>query len=374
MEQLVTQITGAVNARTLYPPNHPRVVRGVAQILSAMKETLAQRGSDSLTFLIVGDDLVAESDVVRRPTLSQRQFVEMLKRRGVERLTLADGLTEEEAHQIVSVLATGETPQSSPHVVYGRVHVAITDDQNTGAPAEVTADQLDPVREAFARFRIDRKLPLAPMEQMVWSFIDSLSKTTRAILPLAKLKEHDEYTFIHSVNVSLLVLAQARSFGIQGPMLHAFGMAGLLHDIGKLMVPLEVLNSPGKLDGEQWALMQSHAEQGAWYLSESQGTTPLSIVVAYEHHLRFDGRPNYPMLRAPRVPNVASRMTSIADAYDAMSTIRPYQQPLGRATAVQVLQKRVETFYDPMLVANFIRIVEESTPVPPSSSSSSSSS
>ena len=161
---------------------------------------------------------------------------------------------------------------------------------------------------------------------------------------------------MHSVNVSLLVLAQARSFGLQGAMLHAFGMAGLLHDIGKLTVPIDILNKPGKLEGEQWAVMQSHAEQGSWYLSEMEGALPLTAVVAFEHHLRFDTQPAYPILKTPRVPNLASRMTSIADAYDAMQTVRPYQKPLMRASALEILKKRAGAFYDPLLVANFARL------------------
>jgi len=104
-------------------------------------------------------------------------------------------------------------------------------------------------------------------------------------------------------------------------------------------------------------LMKSHAEQGAWYLTELEGTPPLSISVAYEHHLRYDGQPNYPTLTTARVPNLASRMTSIADAYDAMSTVRPYQTPKLRATALEILKSRAETFYDPLLVANFAQLV-----------------
>jgi len=197
------------------------------------------------------------------------------------------------------------------------------------------------------------------MEHLVWGFIDSLSRSTRAMIPLAKLKEHDEYTFIHSVNVSLLVLAQARSFGIEGTMLHAFGMAGLLHDVGKLLVPISVLNKPGKLEGEEWKEMQSHAERGAWYLTEIEGTLPLAITCAYEHHLRYDGQPAYPVTRGNRIPHLASRMTSIADAFDAMQTVRPYQKPLLRSAAQEILTKRAGTFYDPLLVGNFVTIIKE---------------
>ncbi len=360
MEHLATQIAAAINMRTLYPANHPRVVQTIAQILAALNRLLQQTRRDSATYLIVGDDLVVDDEVIRKTSLSVRQFIEVLKRRGIERLTLAAGLQADETHQLIGALATGEALASSAHVILGRVRIAEEEERREREKKELSPEQLELVRQAWARFRVERKLPMGQIEDLVWSFIDSLSRTTRAILPLAKLKEHDEYTFVHSVNVSLLVLAQARSFGIQGAMLHAFGMAALLHDIGKLTVPIDVLNKPGKLEGEEWETMKGHAQQGAWYLSEMEGTSALSVVVAFEHHLRYDGQPNYPVLRSPRVPNLASRMTSIADTYDAMSTVRPYQQPLARSAAFEILKKRSETFYDPLLVANFIRLVAES--------------
>jgi len=360
MEQLVAAIVAAVNARTLYPAGHPRVVQAVQAILATLADASEDVGSDSVTLLIVGDDLVFGDDVVRNTTLAQRQFIEILKRRGIERLTLATGITVEECHRFATALAAGDVPESSAHIILGRVQVSITDEETeTSDAAELSYELFKEVRESFSKFRVDGDIPIAPMEQLVWGFIDSLSKSTRTMLPLARLKEHDEYTFVHAVNVSLLVLAQARSFGIQGGMLHAFGMAALLHDIGKLMVPLEVLNKPGKLEGSQWAVMQSHAEQGAWYLSEMDGAEPLSVIVAYEHHLRFDGKPNYPVTRTARTPNLASRMVAIADSYDAMSTVRPYQQPKNRATAMQILRDRAGTFYDPLLLANFIQLVGE---------------
>ena len=359
MEHIATQIAAAINMRALYPANHPRVVQTVEQIVAGVHRLLQQTKSDSLTYLIVGDDLVVGQDVIRKTSLSVRQFVEVLKRHGIERLTLAAGLQQEEAHQLIGALAANEALASSPHIILGRVHVELEEEHADAARRELTPEQLESVREAWAKFRVERKLPMGEMEDLVWNFIDSISRTTRSILPLAKLKEHDEYTFVHSVNVSLLVLAQARSFGIQGPMLHAFGMAALLHDIGKLTVPIGVLNKPGKLEGGEWETMKGHAQQGAWYLGEIEGASPLSVIVAFEHHLRYDGQPNYPVLRSPRLPNLASRMTSIADTYDAMSTVRPYQQPLTRAASFELLKKRSETYYDPLLVANFIRLVSE---------------
>src|SRR5688500_12079347 len=244
IERLIISLAAAVNSRTLYPANHPRVILAVRQVITTLQSLIEEKKLESATFLIVGDDLVFEQQPLRKGGLSERQFVQLMRRPRIERLTLASGLTEEETHAFISALATGAVPQASPHIVLGRVEVNLDEGNGATEMRELTPERLDVVREAFRTFRQDGALPLGQMEELVWSFIDSLSRTTRAVLPLAKLKEHDEYTFIHCVNVSMLVLAQARSFGIQGALLHAFGMSGLLHDIGKLMVPLEVLNFP----------------------------------------------------------------------------------------------------------------------------------
>jgi HD-GYP domain-containing protein (c-di-GMP phosphodiesterase class II) len=159
--------------------------------------------------------------------------------------------------------------------------------------------------------------------------MESLARSAHDVIPLAPLKTHDEYTFIHSVNVSLLVLAQARTFGIQGATLHALGLAALCHDVGKLSVPLDVLNRPGKLEGNDWKIMMSHAEEGAWQLAAIENAPPLSVVVAvaYEHHLRFDGEPTYPLLRRPRRPTLAAQLTSLADVSTPSPPCGPTTRP-----------------------------------------------
>ena len=359
MEQLITQLAAAITIRALYPVGHPRLLASINSTIETLNRGLTARAADSVTILLVGEDLVIDQDVMRRETLSQQQLIELFKRRGIERLTLAAGVDADEIEHLLHGLSSGQDLGSSDHVVVGRVQISLKDEPSIKQErSELTADQLELVRETFANFRNGQELPMQEVERLVWGFIDSMSKSTRSILPLAKLREHDEYTFVHSVNVSLLVLAQARSFGIRDRQLHAFGMAALLHDIGKMMVPLDVLNRPGKLEGDDWSMMQSHAEKGAWYLAEHEGVPALSVLVAFEHHLRFDGKPNYPALQTPRQPNLISRMTSIADAFDAMQTVRPYQKPLMRSAALDIIARRAESFYDPMLVANFKELVE----------------
>ena len=358
LERLIVHIAAAINVRALYAGAHPRVAQAVQSIVDDLTAALA--GREAVTLFIVGDDLIADDRPLRRSGIYQQNFVQALRRRRVERLTLVRGLDAAQCLQLVSVMAAGGTPGSTANVIVGGVELAVADGAAGGEESRpagpISAQQIAEGQEAFGRFRTDRKGSLHKMEEVVWSLMETLARSAHDVIPLAPLKSHDEYTFVHSVNVSLLVLAQARSFGIQGPMLHALGLAALCHDVGKLSVPLDVLNRPGKLEGEDWKVMQSHAEVGAWQLAALDEAPPLSVVVAYEHHLRYDGQPTYPLLRRPRRPALAAQLTALADTFDAVSTLRPYQAPKTRPVALEILRSRAGTFLDPLLVGNFHRL------------------
>jgi len=364
LERLIVHIAAAINVRALYSAAHPRVGQAVQSILDDLTAALA--GRESVTLFIVGEDLIADDRPLRRSGIYQQNFVQALRRRRVERLTLVRGLDAPECLQFVSGMASGATPGSTANVIVGGVEFAVADGVGNAAveakeSAPISAEQIAAGQEAFARFRTDRQGSLQKMEEVVWSLMETLARSAHDVIPLAPLKSHDEYTFVHSVNVSLLVLAQARSFGIQGQVLHALGLAALCHDVGKLSVPLDVLNRPGKLEGDDWKVMQSHAEVGAWQLAALDEAPPLSVVVAYEHHLRYDGQPTYPVLRRPRRPALASQLTALADTFDAISTLRPYQAPHARPVALDILKKRAGTFLDPLLVGNFHRLAAAQT-------------
>lgn len=376
LERLIVQIAAATNARVLYAPNHRWLVRAVQRVVDSVVEVCDDRREDSVTFLLVADDLVVDGHPLRRGGLHQRPVINALRRRGVERLTLGRGLELSECQQLVEALAVGGVPPSTANVVVGQIELVFSEDaesaageaeagqtggaSGSGAGEQPTGleSQVDEAMEAFLRFRREQRIGLGRLEDLVWGFMDALSRSTRTMLPVAPLRDHDEYTFVHSVNVALLVLAQARSFGLQGQVLHSMGLAALLHDVGKLSIPLSILNKPGRLEGEEWNVMMGHVDLGGWYLGGLEASAPLSILVAYEHHLRFDGQPNYPLLRTPRRPTLASQMTGIADVYDAVCTTRPYRKALSREAALEILRARTGTFHDPFLVGNFCQLLD----------------
>ena len=389
VDRLVVSLVAGINMRALYGSEHPALASHVDRILEAVSAACHERQRDSLTFLVVGQDLVVETQPLRTGSLYHQQFIRALTRRGVERLTVAHGLEAEECVRFLTPMALGGVPISTRYITVGRVELQaaplIEEGPGPGtgvggghgkgpggdsAIESLTAQNVDGARDAFTEFRTDRRGGLVRLEQVVWSLMDALQRATREILPLAPLKTHDDYTFVHSVNVSLLSLAQARSFGIEGARLHAIGLAAFLHDIGKLKIPLEVLNKPGKLEGDEWRVMMSHAQEGATHLCGVDGAPPLAILVAYEHHMRYDGQANYPVPRVGRRPTLASQMTAISDVYDAICTTRPYAKARSREFAVKVLTERVGTFHSPALVANFVRMVGLPATPPPASEGS----
>jgi HD-GYP domain-containing protein (c-di-GMP phosphodiesterase class II) len=367
VERLIAQIAGALTTHSLYPATHPAVAGTLAQLRDGVVAACDERRQDSLTFIRLDDEIVVDGRPLRTGALYLQPFIRALRRSDVARLTLARDLGLEECRAVVDALATGRRPESTPHVVVGQVEIhgpagspgkareASGSGAGTGHP--LTDAHVEIARDLFARVRREAVVSLDPVEELVWGLADAVARSTQAVLPTVPLKSHDEYTFVHSVNVSLLVLAQARGFGFDGALLHSMGVAALLHDVGKLRVPLDVLNKAGKLSGDEWQVMASHAELGAWELGAIANSAPLSILVAYEHHLRYDGEPNYPAVRVARTPTLASQLTAIADVYDAICTVRPYRRALSQAAALDVLRSRSGTFHDPYLVGQFCRLV-----------------
>jgi HD-GYP domain-containing protein (c-di-GMP phosphodiesterase class II) len=362
IERLIAQLAGALTTHALYPPSHPAVAAGLTQLRDGVAAACEERRQDALTFIRLDDELVVDGRPLRSGALFLQPFIRALRRSDVARLTLAREVDLDECRALVDALATGRRPDGTARVQVGQVEIAGVEGSAANEPRArsargLTDAQVEIARDLFARIRHEDAAGLDPVEELVWGLADAVARSTQAVLPTVPLKSHDEYTFVHSVNVSLLVLAQARGFGFEGALLHTIGVAALLHDVGKLRVPLEVLNKAGKLSGDEWQIMASHAELGAWELAALAQSAPLSILVAYEHHLRYDGEPNYPAVRGARIPTLASQLTAIADVYDAICTVRPYRRALSQAAALDVLRSRAGTFHDPYLVGQFCQLV-----------------
>jgi putative nucleotidyltransferase with HDIG domain len=191
---------------------------------------------------------------------------------------------------------------------------------------------------------------------MIDGLAQAVAQNRTALLALTTLKNYDNYTFTHMVNVSILTMGQARGLGIDGPLLREFGLAALMHDIGKVRTPLDVLNKPDKLTDAEFAIMKRHTVDGAEILRQTPDIPALAPVIAFEHHLRIDGS-GYPDNVARTALNVGTMLCSIADVYDAMRSQRKYQQAFPTDRILQVLKRNDGQQFDQHLVRRFAQLV-----------------
>jgi putative nucleotidyltransferase with HDIG domain len=184
----------------------------------------------------------------------------------------------------------------------------------------------------------------------------AVAQNRSALLALTALKEYDNYTFTHMVNVSILTLAQARALGIDGALLREFGLAGLMHDIGKVRTPIEILRKPDRLTDSEMALMRRHVVDGAEILRRTPEIPSIAPVVAFEHHLRADGT-GYPLGVSRATLNLATSLCSIADVYDAMRSQRAYQRSLPTERILEVMRRADGHQFDQHLVRRFTQLL-----------------
>jgi len=173
--------------------------------------------------------------------------------------------------------------------------------------------------------------------EMVDSLAQAVAQNRTALLSLTALKNYDNYTFTHMVNVSILTMGQARGVGIDGAQLREFGMAALMHDIGKVQTPNEILNKPGALTPEEFTILKRHTVDGAEILRKTPEMPTLAPIVAFEHHLRADGT-GYPAASRTKL-NLGTSLVGIADVYDAMRSQRVYHKGYPTDRILVVLQK-----------------------------------
>ncbi len=206
------------------------------------------------------------------------------------------------------------------------------------------------------------QLPMTEVETVVRSLSVAMQLERRMLLPLLDLKRFDQYTTTHACNVSVLAMGLAERLGLGREEVRSFGVAGLLHDVGKTRIPKEVLTKPGKLTDEERAIMNAHPVEGARIVMARERGLGLAAVVAYEHHVCIDGG-GYPTFKFRRDCHYASRIVHICDVYDALCTNRPYREAWDPEKALTYLESRAGTEVDPAIVKVFCMMVRESIPI-----------
>ncbi len=255
----------------------------------------------------------------------------------------------DEKHKIEQELrkAVEETPISDPHISFQQ-ELDRARDVQTKSKAAVTS--------MFNEVRMGKALQVSEAEPLVDEISQSISRNPEAFLSLVRLKNKDNYTYMHSVAVCALMTSLGKQLGLTGQDLKDVGMAGLLHDVGKMMIPDKVLHKPGKLTDEEFNIIKDHPRKGWEVLKISPGANAAALDVCLHHHERVDGK-GYPESISGDKLSLFARMGAICDVYDALTSNRCYKTGWEPAETLRKMTEWKNGHFDERIFYAFVKTI-----------------
>src|SRR5438552_6949252 len=365
-DDFLRRFASALRSAQLYSAGHPIIARNIDALVAGVGHVHASQ--PTITIGIVGTEIVVGDVPIGKVELLG-ELVKRMQLAGVERVAIDRGVSKEEIAGLVQTLASIEPRRIGedrppelpvfPHIRLGRIQVEQRVEESLADAATIRRMYDDAVSVAslvWESAKTERQPDATAAKSMVDGLAQAVAQNRTALMALTALKSYDNYTFTHMVNVSILTMGQARGLGVDGPLLREFGMAALMHDLGKVQTPLEVLNKPDKLTDAEFAIMKRHVVDGAEILRATPDVPALAPIVAFEHHLRIDGT-GYPHGVNRPALNLGTMLCGIADVYDAMRSQRAYQQSYPTDRILQVLKKNDGAQFDQHLVRRFVQLL-----------------
>jgi putative nucleotidyltransferase with HDIG domain len=382
---ILTLLSRAWRNVTLYGTDHPVAKTAIGNLYQVLQQRLI--GRPTVRLFVQDGTFFEDARVLLEETLRFYSLLSVFTERCISAVQFESGVERWELERFIEVLALkpqeiAERGGAEAHLrARGVQHITVgavvpagpgaaagapEDGGETGpAKMERTPAKIDPqdayraglrvMDELTYRASVDLPLNLAKARTVVNYFIEILGDERAAMLGVAALKNYDEDTYHHSVNVCVLSLLLASHLNMDRTRLVAVGLAGLLHDIGKVRVPHAIIRKPGKLTPEEMEIVKRHPLHGAHILRELPDFARLAMVAAFEHHAGYN-LSGYPQIRAKRMPHLVTRIVFVADCFDAMtSTRRAYRDAKRVDEALKEILDGAGTLFDPVLAKLFCK-------------------
>ncbi len=346
----------------LYPTTHPLVRKSLEDLTAAVR-AVSDVGFSEVTINIYKGTLFVENQVFPEESVTYRKLIEELLARGISAVTFMRDIEPVEAAALVDLIGEARIADIDTARDFLEVrnvtHIAVAETttlEETGdeekareirAKARESYDSgVGAMREIESQAKLGKVMEVGGLQRVVESMLDNLLQDPAAVLGLTAIKGHDDYTLNHSINVCILALSLGSALGLSSDELRSLGLAALLYDIGKVRIPEEVLLKAGPLTAEEWQTVKRHTEEGADLLKRIQLADKLPMIVAYEHHQRHDLM-GYPDAANGAEQHLFSKIVAVCDAYDAMTTMRPFRREIRPDKALAVLMQGRGKAYDP---------------------------
>jgi putative nucleotidyltransferase with HDIG domain len=364
-------VSQALSTMGLYGDDHPATARALDNALERLREL--QEPNPKLHFTFLAGEVLVGSEMVHE--LEGWEWSARLVKAGIERIEFTDTVQPEQFARFLSHLTirlgirsgstSGDLWQMGESAIkFGQVALAEGFKKRISGPLPVATltytlrEERETVDWMHQEIREGSKLPMVEADAVVRSLSIAMHAEQAMVLPLLQLKEFDQYTTTHSMNVSVLAMAMGEFLEVGTATIRALGVAGLLHDLGKVCIPRDILVKPGKLSDAERLVVQDHPVVGARMLLENPDPMELAAVVAYEHHVRLDGG-GYPKLHDARGAQYASRIVHICDVYDALRTTRPNRDAWESERAMANKPERAGVEFDTGIAGSFIAMMRK---------------
>lgn len=371
----------ALRSLKLYPLENAQVQKALDDLLTATRHLLDVE--QELEVRLHGEFIFVNSTRLRMALENYASFshvLSVMRSCNVGGIRIEDQVDRREMQILVSLLLAYAAREASPDKVHqiagklteaGATHISveppIETDENLAdserakeAAKRTYARSVAVTREVINSLRLGRTANVKRVKRAVQAIVDQVLNNESSLLGLTTLRDYDEYTFVHSVNVCIFSVALGRKLGLTKLQLYDLGMTALFHDVGKSRVPLEVLNKEGGLSEDEWRILQAHPWLGVLTLFGLRGYGEIpyrGMIVAFEHHMKTD-LTGYPKSIRPRTPSIFSKIVAVADGFDAATSRRVYQTvPIQPDQVLKEMWENPRRGYDPVVVKAFINLI-----------------
>lgn len=360
LKKIIYGMSGVHKGLRLYPAAHPAIQQ---QAQNLAKDFLAVfQEKPRVRLGILEDTLFFEKHmfVLSEPAIEEIRA--LIDERGLEGLEFEAGLSAQEIQRFFQTLHESQVvgeDLTQLLVDRGITHIqpvvleSREADERAEPPRKIYQRALTVVSHIFNDVRMGRIPSSAEAIEVVDSMVRSTLSEPHALLALSLLKDYDNYTFTHSVNVSVIALAVGHACGLPEEKMRTLGLGALLHDIGKLIINKEIINKPGRLTEAEYEEIKKHPASGSQIAGQMDGISEEVVDIILGHHLNYD-RSGYPADARGRKISQLADMATIADTYDAMTTLRSYQRPVTPRMAVKNLMDLSGTTLHPILLQKLI--------------------
>ncbi len=355
-------LTASIKSVMFYPQAHPAVRQPLQELAGIFEEMLQER--PELHLGVVEGVFFLESHLFVTPNAAIAELSDRLSKKGIDALTVYAGVSVDDLFLFASLLARREVTSEFlaeeltkngirtirlgiDYLIYGD-----TADEAGSAPSRTYLEAINAVRYTMHEVENGRIPSSDKINAVVGNMVSQTIKDHTTLLGLAMIKDYDNYTFNHSVNVGILALALGAYIGLSREILRDTNTAGLLHDIGKTGIDKEILNKPGKLSAEEYEVMKKHAEKGAEIINKMKDIDSRVSEAVLGHHIKYN-RTGYPEWARTLHFDFITEIVAVADCYDAITTVRTYSLPVLPRAAIDTMHRLEGSALNGELVGKF---------------------